>query len=404
MNSPGATHPPGSAHVTDQASGGAAEAAKRLAASLRHEGLRAEWWTFGSRAPTQGGTAPDLQLEENSGQSALERLAKNISKRAGREFRRKRQQRLLLEALRRRRPDILHLHNLHASALRHRDLAAIPPETPIVWTMHDCWAALPWAYRWENAGGKDEFQGRDEEVDYRIAFFAAPRKIAVVCPSKWLAGIARKQLGAHVRVEHIPYGVPLDVFTPQPREAARQSLEAAPDRFCIGFAAASFDRRKGGDILAESLARLPAEKISLLLWGNDEGIAWPADITIHRAGYIRDERTMAALYSACDVFACPSRADNLPNTILESLACGTPVAGSRAGGIPDMVRPGQTGWLFEPGNAASCADSLREAMKSKADNRNLTQGCRALVESEYTPALQATRYAALYRDLAGNTE
>ena len=109
---------------------------------------------------------------------------------------------------------------------------------------------------------------------------------------------------------------------------------------------------------------------------------------------------MAAVYSAADLFVAPSLQDNLPNTVLESLACGTPVVGSHTGGIPDMVRPGETGWLFETGNAEALRATLQEALATR-DLTGLRPRCREVAEREYSLELQAERYKKLYEEVAG---
>ena len=109
---------------------------------------------------------------------------------------------------------------------------------------------------------------------------------------------------------------------------------------------------------------------------------------------------MAAVYSAADLFVSPSLQDNLPNTVLESLACGTPVVGSHTGGIPDMVRPGETGWLFETGNVEALRATLQEALATR-DLTGLRTRCREVAEREYSLELQAERYKKLYEEVAG---
>jgi glycosyltransferase involved in cell wall biosynthesis len=108
---------------------------------------------------------------------------------------------------------------------------------------------------------------------------------------------------------------------------------------------------------------------------------------------------MSIAMSAADVFVCPTRADNLPNVVLESMACGTPVVGFNVGGVPDMVRPGLTGLLAPPEDV----QALRAAIKALLDDENLLGGmsavCRQIAVNEYSLAVQARRYAELYESL-----
>jgi len=99
------------------------------------------------------------------------------------------------------------------------------------------------------------------------------------------------------------------------------------------------------------------------------------------------------------VFAIPSLQDNLPNTVLEAMACGTPVAGFAAGGVGEAVIDGQTGLLASTGDSIALAIALRRLLEDRPLARALGQEARRRVEKEYTVRLQALRYAALYQEM-----
>jgi glycosyltransferase involved in cell wall biosynthesis len=104
-------------------------------------------------------------------------------------------------------------------------------------------------------------------------------------------------------------------------------------------------------------------------------------------------------YSAADVFVHPSRADNLPSTVMESIACGTPVVSFNVGGTPEMVRPGETGWLANEANASALAATLDQVCGEIAAGSNLRNACRAVAETEYGDELQARRYISLFQSM-----
>ena len=110
----------------------------------------------------------------------------------------------------------------------------------------------------------------------------------------------------------------------------------------------------------------------------------------------------AEMYAAADLFLCPSRADNLPNTVLEAMAAGTPVIGSDVGGIPDMVRPGETGWLHENDNADSLAQKIREALSQRDRWRTLQRRAREVAVAEFDIEVSARKYRRLYEELIGS--
>lgn len=389
------------AHLSDMPSGGAAVAANRLVQGLAVSGgVSVERWAFGK---TEVANLPveQLALERGNPKTCLERTVRVFSRQGAKALQRIRQRKALLHAVVTRRPDILHLHNLHASALRHEDLLTIPRNVRIVWTMHDEWPISPWAYHWLEPDGQEFFQGKESPRGHfdRFRFFRERPDVVLVSPSRWLGEEARRHYGANIRIEVIPYGLDTTIFTPQSKVEAKARLGLDPGRTWLGLAAASFDRRKGADILSESLSMIKTESIGLAIWGPTDQSIWPDDLLVNQFGFVGSDEMLARLYSAVDLFVCPSLIDNLPNTILESMACGTPVVGSNAGGIPDMVHPGGTGWLFENNNPQSCANVLQDALQSKEQRIRYAANGRALIAVNFSIDKQCASYLSLYRSL-----
>jgi glycosyltransferase involved in cell wall biosynthesis len=125
-------------------------------------------------------------------------------------------------------------------------------------------------------------------------------------------------------------------------------------------------------------------------------------IQVHSLGYVTHERMKVLAYSAADLLVHPAPVDNLPNVVLEAIACGTPVVGFPIGGMPDMVRAGETGWLASALSSEALADTLAQACGELKRGRNLRGSCRVIAEREYNPALQATRYSNLFGALSMN--
>jgi glycosyltransferase involved in cell wall biosynthesis len=120
-------------------------------------------------------------------------------------------------------------------------------------------------------------------------------------------------------------------------------------------------------------------------------------------GFVGDERLLSLMYSAADLFVIPSRQDNLPNTVLESLACGLPVVGFDVGGIPEMVRPGVTGLLARSGNIDELGIAIAELLEDDTGRREMALNCRQVAVKEYSLELQASRYVELYRTIQRGT-
>jgi glycosyltransferase involved in cell wall biosynthesis len=117
-------------------------------------------------------------------------------------------------------------------------------------------------------------------------------------------------------------------------------------------------------------------------------------------GHVDDDDLMTAAYSAADVMVLPTRADNLPCGVMECMACGTPCVSFRVGGVPEMVRPGRTGWLAEPGDAGDLASKLHEALSAPGERlAAMRSACREMAVREWDVVLMTRRYVAVYEEL-----
>jgi glycosyltransferase involved in cell wall biosynthesis len=114
------------------------------------------------------------------------------------------------------------------------------------------------------------------------------------------------------------------------------------------------------------------------------------------------ERTRVLAYNTADIFVHPATAEVQGLVIIESLGCGTPVVGYSVGGVPDMVRSGQSGLPAGSVNPETLAKTLERAIKELESGRDLRSECRALAEAEYGLELQAQRYLALFENLISN--
>ena len=114
-------------------------------------------------------------------------------------------------------------------------------------------------------------------------------------------------------------------------------------------------------------------------------------------GRVGDERILSMIYSLADVFVLPSLQDNLPNTVMESLACGTPVIGFNIGGVPDMVTDGETGFLVPAGDVTGMRGAIELMIGNAKLLEAMSRHCRALAVKEYDAHVQAKRYSDLYK-------
>ena len=285
----------------------------------------------------------------------------------------------------------------------------------IVWTLHDM---NPFTGGCHYADGCDKYLtqcgacpqlGSHRERDLawqtwkRREYAYRKLDITVVSPSRWLAEEARKSsLLGRFPVHHIPNGLPLDVFRPYDRSAARNALGLAADARVLMFSAAGvFNRRKGFSSLLEALGLLREEALArnlvLLITGDGGDLLRGLPYSIKAMGRVDRPEIMALAYSAADAVALPTQEDNLPNVLLEALACGTPAVSFAVGGVPEIIEHGKTGWLAPPRDVRALADCLLQALADRTPSRRLA--CRTTALEHYSLSLQARRYQELYRIL-----
>ena len=316
-------------------------------------------------------------------------------------------------------PSVINLHWVAGMFEESRALPAAAGRAPLVWTLHDmnpftggchydggcgrfaqtpgCGACPQLAGEVVRDGSRRIWQRR------RRTWAKVPRdRLTIVTPSRWLAGeVRRSSLWGGRPVEVIPYGIDTSLFRPRDRAAGREVLGLPPDAKVVLFVSQSLSSgRKGGDLLAEALGRLVdlPNLFFLTVGGGSPDV--PPEVPVRTVGSVNDERLLSFAYSAADIFVIPSRQDNLPNTVLEALSCGTPVVGFEAGGIPDMVRPGKTGLLANAGDAADLAASIRRLLADDDLRRRCGRTARRIAEAEYPLRLQARRYLALFERVA----
>jgi glycosyltransferase involved in cell wall biosynthesis len=167
------------------------------------------------------------------------------------------------------------------------------------------------------------------------------------------------------------------------------------------FGAASLsDKRKGGDLLVQALSNLPASlKPHLLLLMLGQGSAAIADacgIPCLNLGYVDSDSIKAIAFSAADLFLLPTRADNLPLVLQESMACGTPMVSFKIGGVSDLVRPQETGYLATPEDTDDFCHGIIQLLEDSTLRQTMAHNCRMIALGEYQLQQQADRYTALY--------
>ncbi|MGC2164982.1 MAG: glycosyltransferase family 4 protein [Gallionella sp.] len=314
-------------------------------------------------------------------------------------------------------PDIVHLFWLGDAFFKIETLKAL--RQPIVWTLHDMWPFTGGCHydnecgRFQQSCGRCPILHSDRDNDLSRQVWHRKRKswdavpITVVATSKWLADRARSSsLFRDLRVEVIPNGIDTDKYKPLDKQAARAAYNLPQDKFLILFSAfgPTSDKRKGGHYLARALEILAqsgrSSDIELVILGVNRPSGAPEfGMTVHYMGCLHDEISQVLLYSAADVLAAPSMQENLSNTVMESLACGTPVVSFNIGGMPDMIDHQENGYLATPFEPDDFARGLAWVIEDRVRYNALSQQARSRAVERYKLETVANRYLALYQSI-----
>ena len=232
--------------------------------------------------------------------------------------------------------------------------------------------------------------------------------LTIITPSRWLADCAKNSsLFEDLRIEVIPYGLDTKKYKPLDKQFARNLLGLPVDKQIVFFGAmsATSDRRKGFHLLLPALQKLSQfqvwqDRLELAVFGASQPINPPNfGFRTHYLGRLNDDISLALVYSAADVFVAPSIQDNLPNTVMEALACGTPCVAFKIGGIPDMIEHEQNGYLAQPFDVEELATGIAWVLEDSERYHKLCDRAREKVEQEFTLEIQASKYLKLYNEI-----
>lgn len=289
---------------------------------------------------------------------------------------------------------------------------------PIFWTIHDQWAFTGGCHY---AAGCEKYLNDCADCPQLSGEMsvlpslvlrekqAAMRRVHIVGPSRWIADCARRStLLRSQPIHHIANGIEHDIFCPQSKSSARSALGIPADGFLLLFGADHLGEiRKGWAYLNRTLhaavkrlqGRVP---IRLAFFGNMPSELGDLPIPLHPLGYIDRDEQLAIVYNAADLFILSSLEDNQPNTLMEAMACGTPVAGFDVGALPDIIRHNENGLLAPKADADALSASICEYALSLERQRALPAAARETILKSYRLSNQADSYLTAYREaLAG---
>lgn len=316
--------------------------------------------------------------------------------------------------------DIIHLHWITNGFLSPQSLLQLAAlGKPVVWTLHDMWAFTGGCHyagschAYTQSCGQCPYLRSPGPVDLSHSLHKQKARIypqlkpTIVTCSAWLKSMAKaSSLLQNFEIINIPNPISTEVYTPAPKAEMRKQLKLHPDKLYLLFVAHNItDQRKGFHLLLEALHRLKSlhpewtEHLELLIMGNPPKEKLDLPFASRWTGYLKDEKLKISYYQAASAFIIPSLEDNLPNTIMESLACGTPAIGLPTGGIPEMIDSGQNGILALESSAEPLSRAIETFILQKDQHSHMEAGARAKTLKEYAYPVVAQKYLEVYNSL-----
>ena len=319
--------------------------------------------------------------------------------------------------------DVIHLHWINFGFISIKGLSKLLNlGKPVIWTFHDMWPMTGGCHHsgtcdhYQESCGNCKFVKNPGPTDLSNQVWMQKSKIyghkrftAVAC-SNWLQkrGMQSSLLNS-IDVISIPNPIDTEVFSPQNKQQARLKLGLDPSKEYILFAAAKVKAAgKGYEFFREaieafSLNASPVSKATeLIVFGQvNSDLSSDFPIKINFLGYLKKPEDIANAYSAASIFVTPSLEENLPNTIMEAMACGTPAVGFNVGGIPEMIDHKSNGYVADYKSTTSLTKGIEWVFENNI-NGELSSTARQKVLACYAESVVAPRYIDLYRQVLNN--
>lgn len=305
--------------------------------------------------------------------------------------------------------DLIHLHWV-AGLIDYKEFFK-NVKIPVVWTLHDMSPFTGGLHYDEKIVGVDnhgnlrfdkphsKFNDYVRKMHKHVKQCCSmAENLVIVSPSKWLAEEAKKSGSFDGRkIEVVPYGIDERVFRQRERGSFRNIMGTDMDKLVFLFVADSFMKaRKGGIFISLLLKHFPQEEFEIWIVGGSVPDEIQADSRIRQIGFVEDEILLSILYSASDFTLVFSLQDNFPNTVLESLMCGTPVVAFPVGGIPEILTDNRSGLLIREVSINALLNCIDELFKKiYVFDRDWIRNDAV---AKYSLGIQAKRYLDIYTD------
>ena len=319
--------------------------------------------------------------------------------------------------------DVIHLHWINQGMLSLTDIRRIIDSgKPIVWTMHDMWTFTGICHY---AGDCEKYIsqchscpilyiGSSKDLSHQT-FLKKEKmyqgaKITFVACSQWLERMAKN--GSLIKdqlITNIPNAINTNLFKPRNKSNVREKLQLPLDKKLLLFGSVKIsDKRKGIDYLIESCQLLSnkypefCKALGIVVFGKEaEQYASLFPFPIYSMNYVSNEKELVDIYNAVDLYVTPSLQDNLPNTIMEAMACGVPCVGFNVGGIPEMIDHLHNGYVADYKSAEDFANGIHWVL-TEGDYETLSEEASRKVTTCYSEGTIAKKYIEVYNKITGN--
>ncbi|MEM7576434.1 MAG: glycosyltransferase [Planctomycetota bacterium] len=305
------------------------------------------------------------------------------------------------------KPDVLHLHNLHGNWFDLRQLGSLSRHLPTVVTLHDGWLPLDGPHWPMHVTGWDREALRVNHALREQGLRDAA--LTVVSPSRWMKGVwdaspwSAKVGDAVV----IPNGIDLDIFRPDGGTLTNGDFWKDGEHRVLSVGISGRGKPSHTELAAtllviESLKRRKAKAVIASVGDCDDEC--PRNMQfgscrVHQPGRISDRARLASIYRSADVLFHPVHEDNAPLTVLEAMACGSPVVAPGVGGIPELVSDGIHGRLYRPGDHESRLAALLSLLDDDQAAQRMGRFAAERVQQHFDRRRMADDYLALYVEL-----
>jgi len=315
--------------------------------------------------------------------------------------------------------DIINLHWIcrYQSLLNLHNLFKLG--TPVVWTLHDQW---PFTGGCHYTAGCEKYrydcsscpQLTEDIFDLPSQVLKEKQRIlknanlTIVTPSQWLAKCAKESsLLGNFRIKVIPNSIDTEIFTPISKSVAKEKIGIKANTITILFCAERILKKRKGfqefinaflyclsDTAFKDLVE--SGRVKLLCIGDSNKNLNNDNIPLIQIGHLNSEKDLREAYSAAEMFVLPSLEDNLPNTILEAMSCGTPVVAFDVGGVPDIVSDNVTGRIVPKGDVTQLGEAILYMVVNSDRRKSMEKSCRNHIVDQYSLKKQAQQYTDLF--------